>query len=86
MAARDDYPGPRGVDEVLENGITTTGDDSNDLLHVSRAIHVATAGNIKCTTAGGKTQTIAFAAGWHPVRLTRIYSTSLTAVGVSYWW
>lgn len=66
--------------------IVGAGDDSNDLPAISRGVCVATAGNIKVTTAAGQTGVWPAPAGWSPVRLTRIWAASLTAVGITAWW
>lgn len=88
MAAIDNFAGqPNGVCPDLMMPAThvqvTTGDDSTDLTYVSRAILVATAGNIKVTTLGGETAVVPFPAGQTSLRVTRIWSTSTTAVGIT---
>ena len=75
-----------GLSSPLTGAISVTPDDATDLTTVSRAILVGTAGNIALTTLGGQTVTVAFTAGWHPVRLTRIWSTGTTAAGISAWY
>jgi len=72
--------------EPVSSGAVVTGDDANDLTYVTRGITVGVAGNIKVTTADGQTFIWAAPAGWSPVRLSRIWLTSLTATGIVAWW
>lgn len=86
MAATDNFSASGdAVTRPLTRCELATGSDSTDLSFVTRAIHVGVAGNIKFTTVGGDTVTAAFTAGWHPIRLTRVWTTSLTATGVAAW-
>ena len=65
------------IREPIENAYTATLSDDLDLPWTSRAIMVATAGNVKITTATGDTVTLpALTAGvWHWIRARRIWST-----------
>jgi hypothetical protein len=93
MAAIDLFPGSFahnvGVDSPAIHGQSTTGDDATDLTYVSRALVIGTAGNVKVTFRGdtqkgvaASTVTIALPAGWNPMRVSRVWSAGLTAVGV----
>jgi hypothetical protein len=77
---------PVGLNSPATHAALVTGDDSNDLAFVTRAICVATAGNIKITTLGGETLVMPFPAGTTAIRVTRIWLTSLSAVGVTALW
>lgn len=66
----------------VANLVSLTGDDATDLANFTRAIYVNGAGNVKITTVGGQTLTIALGAGWHPIRVKRFWAASLTATGV----
>lgn len=60
-----------------------TPSDSDDLPTVSRALNVATAGQVRVTTVGGTTETIFLAAGIaFPVRAARVWATGTTATGI----
>lgn len=59
-----------------------TGDDATDLTYVTKGLEVQTAGDIKITTEAGETLTKHFWVGYHPVRIKRVWSTSLTASGI----
>lgn len=78
---------PNGVNPDLSIPAThaevTTGSDTVDLVNTSRALVVGTAGNIKVTTLGGETVVMAFPAGVTPIRVTRVWLTSLTAAGIT---
>jgi hypothetical protein len=75
-----------GLDSPATHAAVITGDDSNDLVSVTRAICVGTAGNIKITTLGGETIVMAFPAGTTAIRVTRIWLAGLSAVGVTALW
>lgn len=81
----DDTPFPGAPAGPYVDGFAVTPNDSADLPRVTNAIHVGTAGNLRCITAKGSDITIAVTAGWHRIRLTRILSTSTTAAGISGW-
>jgi hypothetical protein len=63
-----------------------TPDDANDLATVSRMLVIAVGGVIKVTTRDGDTVTVTWPAGTFPVELSRIWSTGLTATGLSCWY
>ncbi len=87
-AATDDWSSYQSAsDGPLNHGAVVTPSDSTDLTDVSRACLVGTSGNIKLTTIGGETITVpSVPVGWHPFRVTRIWSTGTTASNISCWW
>lgn len=84
-APTDDTPFPGAPGGPYVDGFNVTPNDSVDLAKVTNAIHVGTAGNLHCITSKGTEITFAITAGWHKIRLHRIYSTSTTAAGISGW-
>ena len=64
------------------NVAAVTPSDSEDLANVAKAIEVHVAGDIKVTTIGGVTITKPFFVGYHPLVVTRIWSTGTTASGI----
>lgn len=68
----------------VESAFNITPSDSVDLTHTTRAIIVASAGNMKATTVGGTTVTFPnLVAGiFHPIRVTRIWATGTGASGI----
>lgn len=69
-----------------EGAATITPSDSNDLGYTTRGICFATAGALRVDMVNGDTVTFpsgALAAGViHPLRVTRVYSTSTTAASI----
>jgi len=59
-----------------------TASDSTDLPHVTRALIVGAAGNVKITDPDGLTDTYTLPAGQYTIRATRIWSTGTTATGL----
>lgn len=59
-----------------------TPNDSADLAHVTRAMIVGVAGNIKITDPEGNTDTFALPAGQLVFRAQRVWSTGTTATGL----
>lgn len=91
-AAIDLFPGPAGralgYDSPATHAQPTTGDDANDLTYVSRALAIGTGGAVKVTTRGdsnyaGETVVLTLPAGVIPLRVSRVWSAGLTAVGVT---
>jgi len=55
-------------------------DDVADLTTVTRALYVGQAGDVRVTVLGGDVVTfVDMVAGWHPVRVTRVWDTGTTA-------
>lgn len=59
-----------------------TASDTVDLPYVTRELIIGTGGVIKMTQADGTTDTFTLPAGNFPIRVTRIWATSLTASGI----
>lgn len=87
MSAIDPYNYNGPIDSPVPNLAAVTPSDASDLSFMTRGVHVGTAGDLKVTTAGGQTVVITGAtAGWHPIRVSRIWSTGTTASGITAGW
>ncbi len=63
---------------------TVTPNDSTDLATPSRALNVRQSGDVRVTTTAGSTATLFVAAGvCFPVRVTRVWATGTTALGIT---
>jgi hypothetical protein len=72
-----------GMSDPIENAATVTPDDANDLADTTRALFVGTGGNLRVTLVSGDIVTFPNAgAGWHPLRVNRIWSTGTTATDI----
>lgn len=81
---------PSTITSPVNHAALVSPSDSTDLDYATRGICVGSAGAIKVTTLGGETLVIptgALAAGViHPLRVTRIWSTSTTASSIVAVW
>lgn len=60
-----------------------TPDDGADLVRVTSALNVATAGTVRVTTVDGSTDEITIQPGHaFPIRVTRVWLTGTTATGI----
>lgn len=72
-----------GLESPPRSAFSIAPNDSEDLAHVTRAINVATTGNVRVTTLGGDTATIFIVAGIaFPIRAERVWATDTTATGI----
>lgn len=72
-----------GLESPATNLHAVTPSDTEDLSAASRAINVATAGEVRITTVGGTTETVYIAAGIaFPVRARRVWLTGTNATGI----
>lgn len=81
MPITDTFEGqtPSGQSPITSAAVVTP-DDANDLTHVTRAIYIGTAGDLRVTLANGGTLTfVNMVAGWHPIRVTRVWAAGTTA-------
>lgn len=67
-----------GLTTPARNVALVTPSDDTDLANVAKTIEVISAGNLKVTTIGGVTITKPFAAGYHPLVVTRVWLTGKT--------
>lgn len=68
----------------VEDLVPVTLSDSTDIASEARALYLPVAGTVKVTTRNGNARTLALGAGWHPLRVTRVWSTGTTAALVVY--
>lgn len=72
-----------GLESPATGLASVTPDDATDLPITSRALNVASSGEIRLTTIRGDTETVYVAAGIaFPVRARRVWATGTTASGV----
>lgn len=69
-----------GVRDPIQSAIVVSPNDSVDLPVVSRAIYVGSGGDMQVTLLSGDVVTFKnMLAGWHPIRVSRIWNTETTA-------
>ena len=88
MPAKDSYGRTASsLDSPLIHLSVIQPNDSADLEAVTRAIHVAEAGDLRVTMRGGGSVTIpGLTPGWHPLRVCRVHATGTTATGLLGGW
>jgi len=76
-----------GLGAPLTDGTVVTPSDTVDLPHITRALYIGTAGNLRVTLAGGSVLDFAgLAVGWHPVRVARVHAAGTTAANITGCW
>lgn len=71
---------PITLADPLNSAEAVTPNDAVDLSTATRAIFVGTAGDLRVTLVGGSIVTFPNAgAGWHPLRVSRVWATGTTA-------
>lgn len=71
----------------VTDAVAVSPSDTVDLAYMTRALHIGTPGDLRVDTADGSTVTfVNIAAGWHPVRVTRIWATGTTAADIIGCW
>lgn len=69
------------------NAGEVTPDDANDIAYASRCLFVGNAGNLKATMLDGNTVTfVNLPVGFHPLAVTRVWSTGTTANNIIALW
>lgn len=69
-----------GMSDPIINASGVTPDDAADLAITTRALYVGTSGNLRVTLASGDIVTFAnVGAGWHPLRVSRVWATGTAA-------
>ncbi len=74
-----------GIEAAAQHAFSISPSDSTDIAFVTRGLYVGGAGNVKVDMFGGETAIIlvGLAVGViHPIRVTRVYSTSTTATSI----
>lgn len=70
------------LSDPIETAQNVLPDDTTDLMLTSRAVYVGGAGNLRVTLASGSEVTFAAGQGWHPIRVSRVWSTGTTATAI----
>ena len=77
---------PRASDPA-HHAMAVTPSNTNDLPAATTAIFVGGAGNVRVTMLGGERVTVTgLPAGWHPIRVTRVWATNTTATNIVAVW
>lgn len=76
-----------GLGGPVTNAVVVSPSDSADLPHMTRALYVGGAGNIRVTLAAGSVVDFTgLVAGWHPLRVARVHATGTTATHIHGCW
>lgn len=67
------------LSDPVEDAVPITLSDSADIAAGSRALYLPVAGTVKVTMKNGNARTIDLTAGWHPIRVTRVWETGTDA-------
>jgi hypothetical protein len=71
---------PLTLGDPVADAQEITPSDSAELTHVTRALYVGVAGDVRVTLAGGTLVTFgAMTSGWHPIRVAQVHATGTTA-------
>jgi hypothetical protein len=88
MPAIDDFQSYiSNLQSPLSRAEAVTPDDANDLTHLTRAIYLGTGGTVKLSLEDGTAVTFTdMAAGWHPLRVARVWDTGTSAADIVGCW
>lgn len=75
-----------GMDSPANHAAAVTPNDSTDLTNTSRALLIATAGELKVTMKGGDEITLPVVAGYNPIRVSRVWAAGKTCGDVFAIW
>lgn len=76
---------PRASDPAF-HAVAVTPSDTADLTNVSTALYVGVTGNLVVTMAGGEKVTFSnVAVGWHPIRVSRVWTATTASSIVAVW-
>lgn len=75
-------------DNFIRHSVAVTPSDTVDLTSPGRGLYVGVSGNIKIMYEDGTTDTFTNLADgmWHPMEITRVYSTGTTATDIHVGW
>lgn len=77
----------RAPSSPLTDAFEVSPSDSTDLTAATRAVYVGVPGDLRVTMLSGDVVTFtALPAGWHPIRVVRIWQTGTTAAGICGCW
>ena len=88
MPARDVFASHgASLESPLSHAVEVVPDDTGDLTHVSRALHLGMPGDLRVTMRSGQTATFRnLSSGWHPLRVSRVHATGTTAIDIVAGW
>ena len=88
MPAIDDFQSYiANLQSPLSRAEAVTPDDANDLTHLTRALYIGTGGTVQLSLEDGTTVTFTnMAAGWHPIRVARVWATGTSATDIVGCW
>lgn len=71
------------LSDPIANAAALAPDDTSDLSHLTRALYIGVAGDVRVTLGGGDVVTFAaMSSGWHPIRAARLHATGTTATHI----
>lgn len=81
MPAIDDFAAfSTSPESPIQHAVAVVPNDTADLPHVTRALYLGGSGDVAVVLKGGASVTFAgMAAGWHPLRVSRVLATGTTA-------
>lgn len=71
-----------GLRDPIVGAKSVTPNDNSDLPMTTRAIYIGVAGNLRVTMQTGDVVSFAFGAGWHPIRVSRVWATGTDASAI----
>jgi hypothetical protein len=85
MAATNTLPNRASGGGLYSHAAAISLSDSSDLDYVTQAILASAACTVKVTTVGGESVALPLAAGYNPIRVTKVFSTGTTLSGATLW-
>lgn len=72
-----------GMSDPINAATSISPNDSDDLPVTTRAVYIGTAGALRVTLNSGDIVTFSnMGAGWHPLRVQRVWATGTTALQI----
>jgi hypothetical protein len=79
--------GDPNASDPAHHAVAVTPNGAVDLPAASTAIFIGGSGNLRVTMLGGEVVTFTgLPVGWHPIRVTRVWSSSTTATNIVAVW
>lgn len=84
MPAQDNHRSGNGIEFPAKRAEAITPDDANDIVTVTRALYVGSAGDVRVDMADGSDVTFSSVPSGTvlPLRVRRVYATGTTASGI----
>ncbi len=77
---------PSSIDSPASTGEAIAPNDAANLPSSSSYIHIEGAGTLHFEFVSGNEHTMTLAAGWHPLRIRKVFATGTTATGITGLW